>query len=252
MTLGDRPKNRLLAALPVQDWERLRPHFDEVDLPLGQLLCEGGAPFDRLYFPTAGVISTVAVFADGSAAEMATTGREGMVGVGAILGSDTSLSRQLVQVPGSALVIDYDTFRQVEPDMPSLRVALFAYTQAFMAQVLQSVACNGVHTVEERVARWLLMCHDRSDADQFLLTQEFLAEMLGVSRRAVSMVARTLQRAGLIRYSRGVITIEDRARLEAASCECYGAIRQQYEDRLFRVLVQNGHGPIGKAGQAGR
>ena len=131
--------------------------------PLGQVLFEGGAAFDRLYFPTLGVISAFAVLDTGQAAEMATTGREGMVGVGAILGSDTSLSRQLVQVPGPPWCSATRGFTALEPSMPALRRILFAYAQAFLAQVLQSVACNGAHSVEERAARWLLMCHDRSE-----------------------------------------------------------------------------------------
>lgn len=226
------PENRLLAALPQEDWRAMRPHFEEVDLPAARVLVEADRPFRRLYFPTSGVISALAVFADGSGAEVATVGREGMAGVGAVLGSDTAFCRHLVQVPGSALVVAHDAFRRLERQVPAFRATLLAYVQAFLAQVMQSVACNGVHPVEERAARWLLMCHDRAGCDSFPLTQEFLAEMLGASRAAVSVVARTLRRAGLIRYSRGVVTVEDRAGLEEASCECYGIIRRQYEKRL--------------------
>jgi CRP-like cAMP-binding protein len=249
MTASPEPRNRLLAALPDRDWRDLQPLFEEVEMPLGHILFEANQPIDRLYFPVEGVVSTVATFESGSAVEMATTGNEGMVSIAAALSSDTALNRNLVQVPGRALVIGYDAFRRVERDYPSFRETLFIYAQAFMAQTLQAVACNGIHSVEERAARWLLMTHDRCGRNSFALTQEFLAEMLGVSRPAVSMVARTLQRAGLIRYVRGMVTISDRAGLEEASCECYGIIRDQYERRLFRILKMNGHGPIGHAGQ---
>lgn len=237
--IDNRPKNRLLAALPIDDWERIRPHFEEVELPAGRILFEAGEPFRRLYFPTSCVISHVAVFENGSTAEMATTGREGVVAIAAVLGSPTVLRRLLVQVPGSALVIDYDEFRRVEQEMPAFQETLSAYAQVFLAQVLQSVACNAVHSVEERAARWLLMCHDRSGDDTFLLTQQFLGEMLGVSRQTVSTVTRILQRAGLIRYTRGMITIEDRPGLEEASCECYGIVRRTYDERLGPALKAN-------------
>jgi len=218
-----------------------------MELRAGELLLDVFQPIDRLYFPIQGVISTVATFEDGSVVEMATTGNEGMVTIAAALSSDTAINRSIVQVPGRALVMDYADFRRAQKEFPSFRETLLIYAQAFMAQTMQSVACNGVHSVEERAARWLLMTHDRCGSDSFALTQEYLAEMLGVSRPAVSIVAGTLQRAGLISYKRGVITVRDRAGLESASCECYRAIRTQYERRLFRILDMNGHGPIGKA-----
>lgn len=232
------PKNHLLAALPRQDWERMQPHFKEVELPLGEILFEQGEPFGRLYFPNSGVVSTVGIFEDGSVAEMATTGREGMVGVAAILGSATALNRNLVEVPGSALVTADEQFRRFLRDIPAFHVLLSAYAQCFLAQVLQSVACNALHQVEERAARWLLMCHDRAEGDTIPLTQEYLAEMLGVSRATVNAVARTLQRAGLIGYRHGMITIRDRRALEEASCECYHVIRRQYEERLEGLRKQ--------------
>jgi CRP-like cAMP-binding protein len=234
------PSNRLLAALPADDWAQMRQDFHEVSLPAGKVLFEAEEPLEQLYFPTVGVISAVAVFANGVSAEMATIGREGMTNIAAILGGDRSICRELVQVPGAALTIGHDDFRRLEHDIRSFRVILLGYARAYLAQVLQSVACNGVHPVGARAARWLLMAHDRSEEDEFPLTQEFLAEMLGVSRPAVSMVARTLQRAGLIRYRRGVVGISDRAGLESISCECYNIIRRQYERRLARVMELNG------------
>jgi CRP-like cAMP-binding protein len=155
-----------------------------------------------------------------------------MVSVAAILGGGSGMSRSLVQMPGSALVMDLPSFRRAQREFPAFQETLLAYARAFLGQVMQSVACNGVHSVEERCARWLLMAHDRSDSDRFPLTQEFLAQMLGVSRPAVNGVARTLQRGGLIRYRRGEVSILDREGLEEASCECYGLMRRQYEDHL--------------------
>ena len=234
------PPNRLLGALSKPVWEEVRPHCDNVALKLGHLLQEGGEPIERIYFPTSGVISSVAVFNGGRAAEMATTGPEGMVDIGAVLGAETALSRNLVQVTGSALVMEFDTFCRLRDEVPEFKTILLWYAQAFMAQVMQSVACNAVHSLEERAARWLLMCHDRTNREKFSLTQEFLAEMIGVSRPALNTVARALQRAGLIRYVRGAVTVEDREGLEASSCECYEIIRKHYDVRLFRALSNAG------------
>jgi CRP-like cAMP-binding protein len=226
-----KPKNRILAALPPREWEQIGPLCQPIELVNGRELIEGGEPFSHVYFPESGIISTVSVFESGEVTEIATTGREGMVSVAAILGADRALYRSMVQMPGSALMIDFQAFRRAQREFPAFQKALLTYSQAFLGQVMQSVACNGTHSVEERCARWLLMAHDRSDDDRFLLTQEFLAQMLAVSRPAVNLVARTLQQAGLIRYRRGEITILDRAGLEEASCECYGLIRQHYEAR---------------------
>ena len=228
---GREPKNRLLSALPRGDWERVRSRFDEICFSRGDVLVDAGEPFRQLYFPTAGVISIVTVFENGSTAEMAVTGREGMIGVGANLGSRVSLSRQVAQIPGSALVIGYDEFRRLEREVLVFHDVLLAHAQAFLVQILQSVACNAVHSVQERTARWLLKCHDRSEDDSFTLTQEFLSGMLGTSRPIVNMAAQTLQQAGIIKYNRGSITIIDRSGLEEASCECYAIIRQAYEQR---------------------
>lgn len=243
MSGDDKPGNRLLAALPPDDWRRMRAKFDRMELRLGNVIFEQNAPLRRLYFPLSGVISTVAMFENGSVVEMATTGPEGMVAALAILGDETASNRQLVQVGGAALVVRLEDFRRFAAAIPSFRRILLAYAQAFQVQTLQSVACNGVHSLEERAARWLLTCHDRSDSDTFFLTQEFLAEMLGVSRPAVSAVARTLQQRGMIRYARGTIAIRNRNGLERASCECYRIIRQDYARRLARVLEENGHPP---------
>ena len=222
----------MLAALPLKDWERSREHFHEMQFAQGDVLYEAGAAMRRLYFPTTAVVSSIAILETGAAVEVATMGPEGMMEVEAILGSETALNRQMIQIPGAALAIGHDEFERLQRDLPAFRKELFAYAQAFLAEVLQSVACNGVHAIEQRAARWILTCRDRSGSDRFHLTQEFLSEMLGVSRQTVSVVARTLQRADLIRYRRGVVTIVDRAGLEEAACECYGVISRQFVERL--------------------
>jgi CRP-like cAMP-binding protein len=183
-----------------------------------------------------GVISLVTVFEDGTTVEMATVGREGLVGVGTLLGGDTALGCYVVQVPGSALAVEASRFRSALLESRKLRLACQAFAQAFCAQLLQNVACNATHTVERRCVRRLLMSHDRSDGDTFALTQELLAEMLGVRRSTVTLIDRALQKAGLIEYHRGAITVLDRSGLEAAACECYRVIRERYEHLLPRAF----------------
>jgi len=227
--------NSILASLPEADWNRMKSSFREVSLIYGDVLLRTDESVQQVYFPTVGVISTVAQFENGASVEMATVGAEGVIDIGAVLGSDTAISRHVVQVPGQGMAIDFTTFRRWQQEIPAFRQILLNYTQAFIAQVLQSVACNAVHPVQDRAARWLLTCDDRSGDHTFALTQQFFGEMLGASRAMVNTVARTFQRAGYIRYRRGIITIEDRAALEEASCECYGIIRKAYEDRRIRL-----------------
>ena len=230
--MDKKPNNRLLASIWESDWDRIRHDFEAVELIQGKVLFEPGDRFTHVYFPEQGIVSSVATFETGAVVETAATGPEGMVSVGGALGGVTAVNRKVVQVPGSAYRMKLDAFERMQCAFPVFRQKLLAYVQAFLGQTLQSVACNGIHTVEERCARWLLMCHDRSEGNRFPLTQEFLAEMLGVSRPAVNRVCRMLQNAGAIRYSQGVIAIEDRKELEDAACECYSTIRHQF-DRLL-------------------
>jgi CRP-like cAMP-binding protein len=184
----------------------------------------------KVYFPTSGVISLMTPLEDGGAIETATIGYEGMVGVHAFLGGG-GLSSLLAmsQVPGEMLVMDVDHFRAEATAPGKLPAVLHAYTQALFAQISQAVACNVSHEIQQRTAKWLLQTHDRAKADSFELTQEFLADMLGVTRPSVTVAARSLQSAGLISYRRGGISVLDRAGLEDASCECYGATQREYE-----------------------
>jgi CRP-like cAMP-binding protein len=226
-------RNGLLAALDSDEWEQLRPSLDVLQLERGAVLYDAGQPVEHIYFPHNAVVSLVAVMRDGSVAETGTIGREGFTGSETILGNDDRAnSRCLVQVSGTASEVPLNLLRAFLDERPHARRLLLAYTRALFAQVLQSVACNATHSVEKRCARWLLMTHDRAEADTFDLTQEFLAVMLSVRRASVNVVGKAFQKRGLIRYSRGKITILDRAGLEAASCECYGIVRRIFEQLL--------------------
>ena len=230
-----RPRNKLLASLPYDDLLTLLPDFEPVPLVRGSVLFAADEPLMRVYFVETGVVSLVAVFEDCTTSEMAMVGREGVVGLGTLLGGDSAFGQCVVRSPGLALAVEVARFQRVTQKSPSLRAACEAYARAFLREALQSAACNSVHMVEERCARWLLMSQDRSDGEMLSLTQEYLAEMLGVCRSTVTVAAGGLQRAGLIRYHRGAIRILDRLGLERVSCECYRVIRSQYERLLPRT-----------------
>jgi len=224
--------NRLLARLPADEYERLLSLTRLVTLEFRQVLYEPQALLDHLYFPNQGVISMVMVMESGAQIEVATVGKEGVVGLSSLFGAETSFAQCVVQVPGTALRLRADVLRQETRRDGPLRQLLYLYQAAFIKQVAQSVACNGLHTVQQRCCRWLLSTRDRVDADVFPLTHEFLANMLGVRRSSVTEVLLPLREQGLIRNLRGKIAITDRAGLEALSCECYRTVRQEY-DLLF-------------------
>jgi CRP-like cAMP-binding protein len=230
-----RPRNRLLATLPHEDLLTLLPNFEPVPLVRGGMLFGADEPLTRVYFVETGVVSLVAVFEDCTTSEMAMVGREGVVGLGTLLGGDSAFGQCVVRAPGLALAVEVSQFQSATEKTPSLRAACEAYARAFLREALQTAACNSVHMVEERCARLLLMSQDRSDGEMLSLTQEYLAEMLGVCRSTVTVAAGALQRAGLIRYHRGAIRVLDRPGLEQASCECYRIIRSQYERLLPRT-----------------
>lgn len=191
-----------------------------------------GSPIERVWFPQTCVFSVVATFGEGEIAEMATIGREGMAGLSVILGARRAEHLCMVQMRGEALTADADAVRKAVAANPKLRDLLLAYIDAHLGQVMQTVACNSTHDAASRCARWLLMSHDRGDGQTFPLTQEFLAQMIGVHRPTVSLIAQDFQARGLIRYSRGSITVTDRPGLEQASCSCYAAIRAQFAARM--------------------
>jgi CRP-like cAMP-binding protein len=226
-------QNRLLSALPPAERERLLPHLEPVTATIKQSFYEINEPIGHVYFPCTLVASLVTVMENGAAAEVATVGNEGMVGLPVFLGAERIPSVSFCQVPGSAWRLDAAALREVVQHDGALHSLLHRYTQAMFNQIAQSAACNRLHGVEQRCARWLLQTHDRVGRDQFELTQEFLGQMLGTRRAAVSAAAGALQKAAFIRYSRGRITIVDRAGLEGASCECYRVVRDEFE-RLIR------------------
>ena len=188
---------------------------------------DADSPLDHVFFPDSGVVSVVAVYSDGSIIEMATIGREGCTAVQAVFGAKTSSVRLLVQIPGSAARMSRAAFTRAMGSMPSFRSLMYAYVHAFLEQVMVSVACNGAHSLKERLARWLLMMRDRTDDDALPITQSLLAEMLGVQRPTITNAARELERAGLIERGRRQVTILDRQGLMAASCECYQLVRMR-------------------------
>jgi CRP-like cAMP-binding protein len=235
--LSDWPRNRLLLALPLRHLKRLMPELEHVRCQRGQVLMDADSSLDHVFFPDSGVVSVVAVYADGSVIEAATIGREGCSGMQAFFGAKTSSVRLLVQIPGSAAKMSRAAFAGAMESMPSFRNLMSAYIHAFLEQVLVSVACNGAHSLKERLARWLLMMRDRGDEDVLPITQSLLAEMLGVQRPTVTNAARELERAGLIERGRRQVKILDRQGLIEESCECYQLVRTRVAVRLPKTYT---------------
>jgi CRP-like cAMP-binding protein len=226
------PENRLLARLPVEEYQQLRPHLQPVSLDLKRVLYEPGAPIDCAYFPSNGVLSQLTMMEDGAGIELATVGHEGMVGLPILWGIAESSSRVVVQVPSNSLRLSADRLSAAIGRDGALRRLLLLYNGVFMFQVSQAVACNGLHSVQQRCCRWMLMTCDRVTAEEFPMTHEFLAHMLGVRRSSVTQVLWPLQQAGLVRYRRGRMVVLDRDGLEEASCECYRIVKREF-DRLL-------------------
>jgi CRP-like cAMP-binding protein len=225
--------NRLLDSLPAADRADLAPHLEHERLELKDLLLEQGKRIYSVYFPLTAVASLLNLVEDTSGVEIATVGNEGLVGLSISWGIDTLNPREFIQcqVPGDVLVMDAEIFASKVAAGGELTWLVHRYTQAFVSQIGQQVACNGLHSIEERCARWMLLTHDRVGSDEFPLTQEFLAQMLGVRRPSVTLVAGILQQAGFIRFRRGRIRVTDRRGLEGASCDCYRVLREVF-DRL--------------------
>lgn len=222
-------RNRLLAALPADVIAALLPKLSPVILSLKQVIYAPDTPIEAVYFLETGMISLVDNLEDGMRAEVGVIGREGMLGMPLLAGVNTSFVEAQVQLPGTALRMTAQDFTSEIDTNTALRKLLLRYSEALQAQVMQTAACNVNHGLEQRLARWLLIAHDRSTSDELSLTQEFMATMLGVHRPSITVTAGILQRAGLIRYSGGTITVLDRGSLEAASCECYSAVRRRFE-----------------------
>jgi CRP-like cAMP-binding protein len=225
-------KNRLLAALPGSEYQRLSPHLESVQMPHGQILYEEDGPVEYVYFPTGCLISLVTLMQSGATIEVGLVGNEGMSGITALLGEGTSPERAIVQIADGAMRAKFSVIQEEFRRGGALHDLLLRYTRSFVKQVAQTAACNASHTVEERLARWFLMCSERVNSEELNLTQEFISQMIGTRRATVSMAASALQTEGLIKYNRGHIRIIDHEGLEDFACECYAAVKAEF-DRLF-------------------
>ncbi|MGA7986699.1 MAG: Crp/Fnr family transcriptional regulator [Burkholderiales bacterium] len=228
--------NRLLAALPAADLERLLPKLEPASLKLGSALYESGSTQGFVYFPTDSIVSLLYVMEDGSSAEIAVVGNEGVVGLALFMGGETTPSRAVVQSAGNAFRLGASVLKAEFGRGGELQHLLLRYTQALITQMAQTAVCNRHHSVEQQLCRWLLLSLDRLPANELTMTQELIANMLGVRREGVTEAAGKLQDAGMIRYSRGKITLLDRPKLEARACECYAVVKREY-DRLARITA---------------
>ncbi|MEP0917198.1 Crp/Fnr family transcriptional regulator [Leptolyngbya sp. DQ-M1] len=226
-------QNRLLSAMPQALGDKLAPHLKQKALSKGDRLHNPGEPIHTLYFPLNCVLSITTTMKDGTTAETGVVGQREVIGINAFMGGrETTQTTYIVQIPGSALKIDARILREEFDRNQDLRDVLLRYTQAFIAQISQTTACNSLHRIDQRLARWLLEAHDRVEGDDLDLTQEFIADMLGVRRAGVTQTAQSLQERDLIRYHRRHIHILDRSRLEAFSCECFQTVKDEYDHLL--------------------
>src|SRR5437764_14847262 len=225
-------ENRLLAAMPDADYEALMPSLERVAMPLGQSVYEGGEAQGFVYFPTNSIVSLLYVLADGATAEIAVTGNEGLVGIALFMGGETTPSRAVVQSAGNGYRLRASLLKKEFERGGALQHLLLRFTQALITQMTQTAVCNRHHSVDQQLCRWLLLSLDRLPGTELVMTQEMIANMLGVRREGVTEAAGKLQAAGLIEYSRGKITVLERARLEARVCECYAVVKKEY-DRLL-------------------
>jgi CRP-like cAMP-binding protein len=225
-------QNQLLASLPSEEWTRWSPLLERVDMPLGSVLYEAGVAQPYVYFPITSIVSLLYVMENGASAEIAVVGNEGIVGISLFMGGESTRSRGVVQSAGSGCRLDAEVMKaEFNRGGPVLHL-LLRYTQALITQTAQTAVCNRHHSLDQQLCRWLLLSLDRLQGDELVMTQDLIANMLGVRREGVTEGAVRLQKAGLIRYSRGHITVLDRAGLEAQTCECYRVVKREY-DRLL-------------------
>jgi CRP-like cAMP-binding protein len=229
---SDPRRNQLLAALPQNEWGRWSPYLEPVDMPLGKVLYESGSRLSHVYFPTTSIVSLLYVMEDGASAEIAVVGNEGIVGISLFMGGESTPSRALVQSAGCGFRLKADLMLQEFNRAGPVLHLLLRYTQALITQMSQTAVCNRHHSLDQQLCRWLLLSLDRLDSEELAMTQELIANMLGVRREGVTEAAGNLQQAGLIRYQRGHITVIDRAGLEQRTCECYAVVKKEY-DRLL-------------------
>jgi len=230
-------QNHILRALPATEAARLLPHLELVPMPLGNVLYESGHTMRHVYFPTTSIVSLLYVMADGASAEIAVVGNEGMVGVALFMGGETTPSRALVQSAGHAYRLKGEILKDEFHRATALQHLLLRYTQALLTQMAQTAVCNRHHTVDQQLCRWLLLSLDRLPSNKLNMTQELIANMLGVRREGVTEAAGKLQTAGLINYSRGHIAVLDRPRLETQCCECYEVVKKEFDRLLPDVMA---------------
>ena len=233
--VSDPKKNALLAALPEAEFQRWRPLLEAVAMPLGQVLYEPGNTLSHVYFPITSIVSLLYVMENGASAEIAVVGNEGIVGISLFMGGDSTTSRAVVQSAGLGLRLSASALSEEFNRAGPVLHLLLRYTQALITQMAQTAVCNRHHTLDQQLCRWLLLSLDRLAGNELVMTQELIANMLGVRREGVTEGALKLQHAGLIRYARGHITVLDRAGLEKRSCECYGVVKKEYDRLLPRT-----------------
>ncbi|MBL0143002.1 MAG: Crp/Fnr family transcriptional regulator [Betaproteobacteria bacterium] len=225
-------RNQLLASIPEVELARWLPHLDLVDMPLGKVLNESGHTLTHVYFPTTSIVSLLYVMEDGASAEIAVVGNEGIVGISLFMGGESTLSRAVVQSAGQGLRLKASLLMQEFNRAGPVLHLLLRYTQALITQMAQTAVCNRHHSLDQQLCRWLLLSLDRLKSNELVMTQDLIANMLGVRREGVTEAAGHLQSAGLIKYRRGHITVLDRAGLERRTCECYAVVRKEYERLL--------------------
>ena len=229
---SDPLSNRLLAALPEAEWARWLPQLQAVDMPLGQVLYESGKTLSHVYFPTTAIVSLLYVMENGASAEIAVVGNEGIVGISLFMGGESTPSRAVVQSAGRGFRLTAQVMKDEFDRAGPVLHLLLRYTQALITQMAQTAVCNRHHSLDQQLCRWLLLSLDRLEGSELVMTQELIANMLGVRREGVTECARKLQAAGLIKYSRGKIAVLDRPGLEQRTCECYAVVRREYERLL--------------------
>jgi CRP-like cAMP-binding protein len=230
-------QNHLLAALSAEEYERLVPNLELVPMPLGHVLYESGSELRSVYFPTTAIVSLLYVMLDGASAEIAVVGNEGLIGVALFMGGETMPNRAVVQSAGHAYRLNGQLLKEEFNRSDGLQHLLLRYTQALLTQMAQTAVCNRHHTLDQQLCRWLLLSLDRLPSDELVMTQELIANMLGVRREGVTEAAGNLQKSGLIKYSRGHITVLDRAGLEERVCECYAVVRREFERLLPEIIA---------------
>jgi len=229
-------RNHLLAALPDAEWQRWLPQLEMVEMPLGQVLYESGSTLSHVYFPISAIVSLLYVMEDGASAEIAVVGNEGIVGIALFMGGESTSSRAVVQSAGQGMRLKARVIKDEFNRAPVLHL-LLRYTQALITQMAQTAVCNRHHSLDQQLCRWLLLSLDRLHGSELAMTQELIANMLGVRREGVTEAALKLQKAGLIRYARGRISVLDRPGLEKRSCECYAVVKKEYDRLLPETLA---------------